>query len=62
MIKEAFYPYPFQPVNLIVEQHFSIWKVDVAVVGIVQKMSEQGEVVPSVFGALLGRTLEKNKT
>lgn len=34
------YPYPLQPVNLVVEQHLSIWQVDVAVVGIVQKMSE----------------------
>lgn len=34
------YPYPLQPVNLIVEQHLSVWQVNVAVVGIVQKMSE----------------------
>lgn len=36
----SFYPYPFQPVNLIVEEHLSIWQVDVAVIGIVQKMSQ----------------------
>lgn len=35
MIKRLFYPYSFQPVDLIVEQHLSVWQVDVAIVGIV---------------------------
>lgn len=39
-INRLFYPYPLQPVNLIVEQDLGIWQVDVAVIGIVQKMSE----------------------
>lgn len=50
----SFYPYSFQPVDFIVEQHLSVWQVDVAVIGIVQKMPEQSEVVPSMFGSLLG--------
>lgn len=55
-----FYPYPFQPVDLIVEQHLGVWQVDVAVVGVVEQMSEQSEVVPGVLGSLFGRTLNKD--
>lgn len=57
MINRPFYPYAFEPVDLIVEQHLSIWQVNVAVIGIVQQMSEQSEVVPSMSGSLLGCTL-----
>lgn len=55
-----FYPYPFQPVDLIVEQHLGVWQVDVAVVGVVEQMSEQSEVVPGMLGSLFGRTLNKD--
>lgn len=34
------YPYPLQPVDLVVEQHLSVWQVDVAVVGVVEKVSK----------------------
>lgn len=51
------YPYPLQPVDLIVEQHLSVGQVNVAVVGIVQQMPEQGEVVPGVLGSFLGCAL-----
>ena len=40
MIVGLFYPYPLQPVDLVVEQHLCVWQVDVAVVGIVQKVPE----------------------
>lgn len=51
------YPYPLQPVNLVVEQHLCVGQVDVAVVGIIQQMPEQREVVPGVLGSLLGCAL-----
>lgn len=51
------YPYPLQPVDLVVEQHLGVGQVDVAVVGIIQQMPEQSEVVPSVLGSLLGCAL-----
>lgn len=55
------YPYSFQPVNLIVEQHLSIGQVDVTVVGIVQQMSEQSKIVPGMLSSLFGCALKTNK-
>lgn len=51
------YPYPLQPVDLVVEQHLGVGQVDVAVVGIIQQVPEQSEVVPGVLGSLLGCAL-----
>lgn len=53
------YPDPFEPIDLIVEQHLSIGQVDVAVVGVVEQVSEQGEVVSCVLGPLFGSALER---
>ena len=52
------YPDPLEPVDFIVEQHLCVGQVDVAVVGIVQKVPEQGEVVPSMLGPLLSGALK----
>lgn len=40
VISQLCYPYPFEPVDLVVEQNLSVWQVDVAVVSVVQEVSE----------------------
>jgi len=56
------YPDPFEPVDLVVEQHLGVGQVDVAVVRVVEQVSQQGEVVASVLGTLFGSALQKNTT
>lgn len=56
------YPDLLEPVDLVVEQRLSVGQVDVAVVGVVQEVPEQGEVVPSMLGPLLSGALEHTES